>query len=138
MKETITNYINEYDICQRTTYVPLVLTETPSKPFELVHMDTLNYNARNYLTLVDSVSKFPKEITILSKTAVCITDALIKYFTSFGTPIKNIVAGAKEFNNITITELLNLHNIKIHFTTPRYQESNSIMVRFHSTIIEHR
>lgn len=32
---------------------------------------------------------------------------------------------------------MNLHKINIHFTTPLHHDSNSIVERFHSTIIEH-
>lgn len=51
MKNDVTNFINQCKICQRTKYArkkpytPLMLTETASKPFEIVHIDTFTYNA---------------------------------------------------------------------------------------------
>lgn len=143
MKTTITNYINSCDICQRTKYArktpytPLMLTETASKPFQIVHIDTFTYDNKNYLTLVDSFTKFAQAYHIIGKTAIDISNALIKYFTSFGIPEKLILDNGTEFNNDTVKEILNLHQIKIHFTTPKHHESNSIVERFHSTIIEH-
>lgn len=143
MKSTITNHINCCEICQRTKYArkkpytPLMLTETATKPFQLVHIDTFTYNNKNYLTLVDSFTKFAQAYYIVGKTAIEISKVLIKYFISFGIPENLILDNGTEFNNDTVKEILNLHNIKIHFTTPRHHESNSIVERFHSTIIEH-
>ena len=42
-----------------------------------------------------------------------------------------------EFNNETVKELLKIHKINIHFGTPLHHKSNSIVERFHSTLIEH-
>lgn len=143
MKATITNFINSCDICQRSKYarkkpyVPLMLTETATRPFQIVHIDVFIYDNRNYLTLVDAFTKFAQAIFIEGKTAIHITNALIKYFTCFGVPENLILDNGKEFNNSTVKELLKLHKINVHFTTPLHHESNSIVERFHSTIIEH-
>lgn len=48
-----------------------------------------------------------------------------------------ILDNGKEFNNDAAKDILNLHIIIIHFITPAHHESNSIIERFHSTIIEH-
>lgn len=143
MKTSISNFINNCEICQRTKYgrktpyTPLMLTQTPSGPFEIVHMDIFTYAAKNYLTLVDAFTKFGQAILITGKTAIHVSNALVKYFSNFGIPINIVVDNGREFNNETVKEILNLHKIKIHFTTPLHHESNSICERFHSTLIEH-
>lgn len=59
MKSDITEFINSCEICNRakyarkTTYSPLMLTETPSKPFQIVHMDLFFYDHKIYLTIID-------------------------------------------------------------------------------------
>lgn len=143
MKTDISKYINACEICQRTKYgrtppyVPMALTLTPSKPFEIVHADIFYFDTKNYLTLVDSFSKFAQAILIPGKSAINVCDALVKYFTSFGTPQHLIVDSGLEFKNETVKELLKLHQINIHFTTPGHHQSNAIVERFHSTLIEH-
>lgn len=143
MKTTISQYINSCDICQRAKYArkkpysPLMLTNTPSKPFQIIHMDVFQYENKKYLTLVDAFSKFGQAIYITSKDAISISNALIKYFTFCGIPENLIIDNGSEFNNTTVKEILNLHKIKIHITTPQHHESNSIVERFHSTLIEH-
>ena len=88
------------------------------------------------MTLVDAFTKFAQAIPIEGKTAINVSNALIKYFSSFGIPEKLILDNAREFNNETVKEILNLHKIKIHFTTPYHHDSNGIVERFHSSIIE--
>ena len=142
-KESVTNFINSCDICEKTKYgrhkpySPLIITETASKPFQIVHIDVFTFDNQNYLTLVDAFTKFAQAIPIEGKTAINVSNALIKYFSSFGIPEKLILDNAREFNNETVKEILNLHKIKIHFTTPYHHDSNGIVERFHSSIIEH-
>lgn len=47
------------------------------------------------------------------------------------------VDSGKKFNNETVKDLLKLHKIQIHFTTPEHHKSSSIVKKFSSTIIEH-
>lgn len=143
MKKSVSDFINSCDTCQRskyarkTPYVPLMLTETASKPFQIVHIDVFTFDGKNYLTLVDAFSKFAQAIYISGKTAINIAQALIHYFTSFGVPQNLTADKGTEFNNEVIKELLKLHKLNVHFTTTAHHESNGIVERFHSTIIEH-
>lgn len=143
MKDFVTNYINQCDICNRSkygrkkTYVPLMVTETPSKPFQIIHIDIFTFSGRDYLTIVDAFTKFAQAIFLPGKTAVHVCKALIKYFASFGIPENITVDNGSNFNCELVKELLKTHKINVHFTTPSHHESNSIVERFHSTIIEH-
>ena len=143
MKISVTNYINQCDICNRSKYgrkkpyVPLMVTETPSKPFQVIHIDIFTFDNRDYLTIVDAFSKFAQAILLPGKTAVHTCKGLIKYFSTFGVPENITVDNGSNFNCEIVKELLKLHKIKVHFTTPWHHESNAIVERFHSTIIEH-
>ena len=50
--------MNNYEICQKSKYnrrppnQPLDLTETPSKPFEIVHIDTFIVGKQFFLQLL--------------------------------------------------------------------------------------
>lgn len=143
MKTDITDYINNCEICQvakyarNPPYVPLVLTETPTKPFEILHIDTFKYNNQVYLTIIDKFSKLGQALQLKGTTAIEVCNALTNFFTFYGIPTKITSDQGTEFNNDTVKELLQTHGIKIHFTTPSHHESNSPVERFHSTLIEH-
>jgi hypothetical protein len=142
MNESITRFINNCEICKRAKYerlpaaVPMMLTDTCFKPFERIHIDVFTIQSQRFLTVVDAFSKIGQAIPIISKTAICVVEALLQYFSYYGT-VENITAdGGSEFDNETVKSLLELHKIHLHITTPRNPSSNGIVERFHSTIIE--
>ena len=143
MKNDISKYVNDCEICQTTKYsrkppyVPLVLTETVGKPFQLLHIDIFRFDNQDFLTIIDTFSKLGQALPIHGKTAIEISTALIKYFSFYGLPERIIMDNGPEFKNETVRELLKAHKINIHFTTPFHHESNSPIERFHSTLIEH-
>lgn len=143
MKNDVTNYINSCNICQtakyarKKAYVPLVVTETPSRPFQILHMDIFIYNKTNYLTIIDSFTKLAQAFKIISRNAIEISKHLIQYFNFYGTPEKIVCDNGGEFKNEVVQEMLNLHKIEIHFTTPAHHDSNGVIERLHSTLIEH-
>lgn len=142
MKKDINEYINDCNICQTLkysrlqSYVPLVRTETPSKPFQMIHIDTFIFDSNNFLTIFDKFSKFGQAF-YYDKNAKSVCDKLIKFFSFYGCPESITCDNGGEFNNNLLKELLKTQKINVHFTTPRHHESNSPVERFHSTLIEH-
>lgn len=143
MKKDVTKYINECILCQtskysrKNPYVPLVLTETVGKPFQLLHADVFRFNDQNFLTIIDAFSKLAQALPIQAKTSLDICNAFLNYFSYYGIPEKITLDNGTEFKNENVKELLKSHKIDIHFTTPSHHESNSPIERFHSTLIEH-
>lgn len=142
LKSDVTKFINECEICQRTKYnrnppdQPIVLTETPSKPFEIIHLDTLFIEKQKFLVIIDKFSKYGQALPYLG-TAISVSQNLIHFFSFFGIPKLIISDNGTEFKNEVVKDLLKTHNIKIHFTTPNHHESNSPVERLNSTLIEH-
>ncbi|ERL95776.1 hypothetical protein D910_00290, partial [Dendroctonus ponderosae] len=64
------------------------------------------------------------------KTSIEICKNLLQYFSFYGLPERIISDNGTEFKNA-------ISKIDIHFTTPFHHESNSLVERFHSTLIEH-
>lgn len=114
----------------------MMLSETPHKPFEKIHIDIFTIENTKFLTIVDAFTKFGQAIELKSKNSIDILNALINYFSYYGTPETISSDQGLEFHNHVIDELLQAHKIKIHFTTPNHPESDGIIERFHSTIIE--
>lgn len=113
------------------------LTPTASKPFEIVHLDTFTLEQSKFLTIIDSFSKYAQAYFLNSLSTTEITDNLIQFFSHHGIPKQIIIDNGTEFKNSVVTELLELHKIKIHFISPYHPQSNGQIERFHSTIIEH-
>lgn len=122
MKDSVTKYINSCDICQRTKYarkspyVPLVPTETPSKPFQIVHIEVFTYDSKIYLILDDRSSKFAQALGLAGKTAIHTCNDLVKHLSCFGAPQNIIIDSGRDFCNETVKKYLN--STKLMFTLP--------------------
>lgn len=142
MKTDITNYINDCEICHRAKYnrkppnEPLILTNTPSKPFEIIHIDTFKISNQKYLTIIDKFSKYAQSLPYLG-TAISACEQLLNFFSFMGIPKQIVADNGTEFKNETLKDLLKVHKINIHFTTPYHHESNAPIERLHSTLLEH-
>ncbi|KAK9729857.1 hypothetical protein QE152_g15664 [Popillia japonica] len=143
MKTDVTNYIKKCEVCQRNKYdrrpprIPYQLTEKVDKPFDKMHIDTISINGQNFLTMIDAFSKYSQTYPIQVKTVIEIVDRLIESFSIHGTPQEMVMDKGLEFNNVTLRELLKLYKIKVHYTTSQNPNSNSLIERFHSTLLEH-
>ena len=143
LKKDIEDIINFCDICQANKYdrqpeKPVyMLTPTPTRPMEIVHVDTFQASGQKFLTVVDAFSKYGQAYPIDGSNAVNILNALLIFITHHGIPHTIVADSGTEFKNGLIQEFVNMHKIKIHYTTPDNPQSNGIIERFHSTIIEH-
>lgn len=142
LKNSVQSYINTCEICQQCKYerhpvkVKMNVTPTANRPFEIVHMDVFTVEKTKFLTIIDSFSKYAQAYQIESAESVEVADRLLNYFSHHSIPKQIIVDNGREFKNLLITELLGLHKIKVHFICPNHPDSNGIIERFHSTILE--
>lgn len=143
IKESIQSYINECEICQRSKYerhpinMEMNITPTATKPFDTIHLDTYTLDKVKFLTIIDSFSKYAQAYALTSLSATEICDNLITFFSHHGIPAKIITDNGTEFKNTVLTELLQLHKVKIHFCSPEHPQSNGVIERLHSTLSEH-
>lgn len=143
LKKSIQTFINNCDICQQSKYernpikMQMNITPTATKPFEIIHIDTFTLEQNKFLTIIDTFSKFAQAYLLNSLASTEIADNLISFFSHHNIAKQIIVDNGTEFKNSVITELLNLHKIKVHFCSPNHPQSNSPVERFHSTLIEH-
>lgn len=143
MQKTIQKYINDCDICKVVKYdrKPLKLkfniTPTPTKPFEIVHIDVLKYENHKFLTIIDAFSKYAQAYLLPNMQAIEIMKKLLQFFTHHSIPNLIITDNGSEFDNGLISDLLKLHKIDIHFCSPHHPASNGLIERLHSTLLEH-
>jgi transposase InsO family protein len=143
IKNSVTKYINNCDICLTNKYerhpnkqtyqiVPL-----PARPFEVLHVDTFTVNNQKFLTIIDLFSKYAQAYPLQSVTGLSVLNALSIYMSHHGPPLCITADQGTEFKNQLIKELAKLHKIKLHLISVNNPESNGAIERFHSTILEH-
>lgn len=142
-RKSIQNYINQCELCQLTKYdrrplkLEMNVTPTAVRPFQILHVDSISLENTKFLTIVDSFSKYAQAYRLNSAQGIEVVNNLVKYFTHHCIPEQIISDNGGEFKNSLVRELLETHKIKIHFISSQHSESNGIIERFHSTLIEH-
>lgn len=143
MQISIQEFINECDVCRLSKYdrnplkLKFNLTPTASKPFEIVHIDSVSLDKQKFLTIVDSFSKYAQAYPLISMQRTEIVKNLLNFFSHHGIPKMIIADNGGEFKNDLLQEFLQIHKVNIHFISSQHPQSNGIVERFHSTLIEH-
>lgn len=143
MQISIQKFIGNCEICRTVKYdrKPLKLkfniTPTPTKPFEIVHTDTLKYEHMKFLTIIDAFSKYAQVYVLETSQAQEIAENLMHFFSHHSVPGLLVLDNGPEFDNGIIKDFLTLHRVNVHFCSPHHPSSNGQIERFHSTFIDH-
>lgn len=143
MTTVVTEVINNCSTCQINKYErrpnkqELQVTPVPTKPFEIVHMDTFQIKGQKFLTIIDTFSKYAQAYPLESVTGISVINSLTIWMTHHNLPINITVDQGTEFKNLPLKEYAALHKINLHFTSVNNPQSNGAIERFHSTITEH-
>lgn len=143
LREDIQDYINQCDTCQINKYdrnpikPKFMITPTPTKPFEIVHLDLFQVEKQKFLTIIDSFSKYTQAYPLEGGNSINIVKALLIYINHHGLPHLFVADNGLEFKNKMIQEFMETHKTVIHYTTPGNTQSNGMIERVHSTLIEH-
>lgn len=143
LKEKITKYINNCEICQTQKYdrqpikPKFELTETAKKPLDIVHTDIFHIQSQNIITIIDKFSKYANAFILESKNSIDVIKSLRKFFSIHGIPRKLICDPGLEFSSMIFTDFLKQFKIEVHYTSTDNSTGNSPIERFHSTLAEH-
>lgn len=131
--------IDSCDICKKAKYdrkPPNLIRKSifGNNPFDRVHIDIFFLKGQKWLTIVDSFSKFANAIPLETRTIVDVKNAITEHIRQFGRP-KTIVSDQEpSFRSIDFIGFLNDLGVELHFASS--SNSNGIVERFHSTLIE--
>lgn len=142
LRDSIQSFINKCEICLQNKYERhpyKIAYEGPllaEKPFKTLHIDLFLFSQCQFLTILDSFSKYAQAYYIQDKNAITILNKLRHYFSHHHTPGKIVADQGKEFDNKLLKEFCQLFNVEIHYTTTGNSTSNSPVERLHSTLTE--
>lgn len=143
MRKQISKVLNNCQNCLKVKYdrtpinPPMCHTPTPKNPFETLHIDTYTIEKTKFLSIIDSFSKFAQMYPLTHVTAQTVCSKLLDYFNSFGIAKTIIADSGTELKNKVIQEALQTKNISIHYISVNHPQSNGVVERFHSTLLEH-
>ncbi|GBP14109.1 Retrovirus-related Pol polyprotein from transposon 17.6 [Eumeta japonica] len=144
LKLRITQFVNNCEVCTLEKYdrrppkIPYKLTETPTRPREMLHLDVFyTLEKQLYLTIIDKFTKHAAAYKINARSWVDFKTKLIQYTSTFGKIERITVDNELGFKAIPMQEYLKKENINIHYTSNSNHTSNADIERLHNTLNEH-
>lgn len=142
MMRDITNFINKCPICLKTKYerrpirAEYKVSPTPTKPFEKLQLDAFQYDKRKFLSIIDCFSKRLVVYPLTSLNQIEVKDHLFDYFSLYPTPKIVQMDNGREFDNAGLRDFLKLYEVEPYYVTPGHPDSQGLIERTHSTLIE--
>jgi len=142
------NYIAKCEFCQknktsRKTKMPLIITETSSKPFEKCALDiegplSVTTLQNKYLTFQDDFTKFSKAIPLPNQEATTVAKEFItKIICEHGIPETVLTDQGTNFLSEIFKNVCKLLRITKIQTTAYHPENNGALERSHRTLAEY-
>lgn len=148
MNKMVKNYVRTCSSCQKKKQIkhtkePLTITDTPSKSFDTIVIDTVgplrpSKNFRYILTAQCELTKYVVACPIESKDAKSVAKTLVEHIIlKYG--LFNILKTDKgtEFNNELMKEICALLKIEHKFSTPYHHETVGTVERNHRVLNEY-
>lgn len=149
MSRDISKFVRDCHICKlskpnRNTKEQLQLTKTPTKPFEIVQIDTIgplhkSNNGNQYaITIIDEMSKWLVIIPTPNHTAKEVAKAIFEKFILIYGPMTQIKTDmGTEYRNSIVSELCKLLKIDHKIATADHHETVGAVERSHRVLNEY-
>lgn len=149
MKSSISQFIKACELCKKNKIIKhtkekFTITSTPSKPFEVVQIDTIgplprsNNMNRYAVTIQCELTKYIVLIPIPTKEANIIAKALVeKFILIYGKFIELKSDQGTEYKNEILTQICKLLQIKQTFSTAYHPQTIGSLERNHRCLNEY-
>lgn len=120
-------------ICRQSLRRPLIITDTPTKPFDKIYIDIFEYDKIKYLTILDSFSKYAQCYQVKQETSKEVIGKLNQFISHHPIPTTIATDNGACFSSQEFDEFCKRHNIDLKFISAHHPQSNAIE-RLHATI----
>lgn len=145
----IKNYIKKCKLCQknkqgRTFKMPMMITDTPRKPFDKTYMDIVgpleetNQGNKYILTFEDDLTKFMDAIAIPDMEAKTVAKVFVdEIICRYRIPKILVTDQGSNFTSDMFKQVCKFLKIKKVQTTPYHPQSNGSLERSHKSLMEY-
>ena len=109
---------------------PLLQTEVPEFPFQIVGTDIFHHNGINYLVIADYYSKWYQVRQLKGMSSREVIMQCDELFSSFGTPQVVRSDNARQYDSADFKEYCRKNNINHVTSSPTYAQSNGLAKAF--------
>ena len=113
---------------------PLMPTELPEFPWQVVGSDLFELRGVHYLLIVDYFSRFPEVVKMSTTTSTAIIAAMKPIFSRHGFPEVLRSDNGPQYASLEMAEFLSSNNIQHATSSPHYPQSNGMAERFVQTV----
>lgn len=123
------------------TEIPKVRNDVPSRPWEVVHIDTLELGPtksgpyRCVLVCVDAFSKWVEVVPLMRHDGASVSAALIELCTRWGPPRVVRCDNGTEFRNVIVSAVLSVFGVHVSHGAVRHPQSQGAAERFNRSLI---
>lgn len=149
MTRDVARFVKSCEICRLSKVKPsnkepMILTETPQRPFDVVVIDTIGPLKRSYqgnlyaVTIICQLSKYVVAAPVANKEAKTVARAIFEHFILIYGPMKQILTDlGSEYKNEVMSELCKLLKIEHRFSTAYRHETLGTIERNHRVFNEY-
>lgn len=128
MSKEIRQFIEACDICSSLSYKqspePLILRDTPSRPWERVGSDLFSISGRDYLITVDYYSNYFEIDYLLNTSSATVINKLKHHFSRHGIPDSLVTDNGPQYNSADFKLFCKKWSIKHEPVSPGNSKSN--------------
>ena len=132
MSQQIEDLVARCEICEKyqpaNAKQPMLPHDLPSRPFQKVALDFLEFNGKNYLVVTDYYSKWIELLETKYKTTGEVISKLKSIFARFGIP-QIVVADNMPFNSREFLQFAKDWDFTVKTSSPLYPRSNGLAER---------
>ncbi|KAL1446513.1 hypothetical protein WDU94_015619 [Cyamophila willieti] len=125
----IEQFVNKCEVCQKyknnNQREPLMSLETPTQPWQRISSDVFKFGNHEYVTVIDSYSKWIEIVKLNSKTSSSLINVFSSIFSRFGYP-EILVADNMPYNSYEFKMFAQRIGMKIRTSSPLYPQSNGL------------
>lgn len=129
MNKDIEIFVNKCEVCQKhrknNQREPLLTFETPSRPWQRISSDIFKFGNYEYVTVIDSYSKWIEVIKLSSKTSAALINVFSSIFGRFGYP-EILIADNMPYNSHEFNTYARKIGMEIRTSSPLYPQSNGL------------
>ncbi|XP_022808398.1 uncharacterized protein K02A2.6-like [Stylophora pistillata] len=112
---------------------PLIPQEVPERAWATVAADIFYYKGKDYLLVVDYLSKYPEVARLSCKNSETVILAVKDKFASHGIP-ERLIADNIPFNRVKSKDFASKWEIEVVTSSPHYPKSNGLVERDVQTV----
>lgn len=103
---------------------PLITSDIPERPWQIIGMDLAELNKKHYLIFVDYYSKYPEVVQLKKIDSKTTINACKEIFSRHGSPETIRCDNGRQFISLEFEQFASEYGCKIITSSPRYPRSN--------------